>query len=73
VGEDPRNCNFQAAARSAALRQDVDVIVTGHTHLGGRFPFDGRLHLNSGSCHWGRRQILEIDTRAGVYAHRDAA
>lgn len=73
VSPDPARCPFQAAAAATARVRDADVIVTGHTHLGGRFAHGDRLVLNSGACSWGRREFLEIDTRAGVYALRTEA
>lgn len=72
VGEDPEKCSFQRAALAVARRRSFDVMVTGHTHLGGAHEHGHHLLLNSGSCHWGRRAFLEIDTRAGVYEYRAA-
>lgn len=55
------------AVREAA-RRDVDVVVTGHTHLATRNEHGSRLFLNSGSCSDGQLNFLSIDTRRGHYA-----
>lgn len=68
MGRTPEDrCTFQAEALQAAALRRADVVVTGHTHVGGCFPHGDRLVLNSGSCSWGRHAFLEIDTRASSY------
>lgn len=65
---DPRKCKFQKWAVDLARRQDVDVIVTGHTHQGVVAEHGDKMFLNSGSCAEGQYSFLSIDTRSGHYA-----
>ncbi|MFZ5478098.1 MAG: metallophosphoesterase family protein [Myxococcota bacterium] len=69
--EDAGACPFREAAARAARAQAVDVVVTGHTHVGGCHLVGDRLVLDSGSCSWGRTSFLEIDTGKGVYRLHD--
>lgn len=65
-------CAFQQRAVALARARDVDVIVTGHTHLGGRSEHGDRLVLNSGTCSWGEWSFLELDPARGHFAwHTD--
>jgi predicted phosphodiesterase len=68
---DGPNCAFQRWAVQVAENRNVDVVVTGHTHLATRAEHGARLFMNSGSCSGGLTTFLSIDTRAGAYAvHR---
>jgi predicted phosphodiesterase len=64
---EPGKCPFQRAAVKDAHRRDVDIIVTGHTHVAARAEHGNRLFLNSGSCANGVFSYLGIDTRSGDY------
>ena len=59
---------FQRAAMSWAAANEVDVVVTGHTHHGLVAPHGDRLFLNSGSCAEGRFSYLAIDTAQQRYS-----
>ena len=65
---DSTRCAFQRSWVGQAARRDVDVVVTGHTHLATRAEHGSRLFLNSGSCSEGRLSFLAMDTGAGSYA-----
>jgi predicted phosphodiesterase len=65
------SCAFQQRAVALARIRDADVIVTGHTHLGGRSDHGDRMVLNSGTCSWGEWSFVEIDTRQGHFAWHD--
>jgi predicted phosphodiesterase len=64
---DATRCSFQRAWMGRAAYRDVDVMVTGHTHLATRAEHGDRLYLNSGSCSEGQLSYLAIDTRRGNY------
>ena len=49
------------------MRRDVDIVVTGHTHIATRAEHGSRLYLNSGSCSDGNLSYLAIDTRRASY------
>lgn len=72
VSPDSTRCTFQRAWMHRAERRDVDVMVTGHTHLATRAEHGARLYLNSGSCSEGNFSYLAIDTRRGDYTVHDA-
>ncbi len=55
-------CQVQKRAVTAARAASVDLIVTGHTHLGGVFDHGDVQYLNSGTGAGGRRSCLSIDT-----------
>ena len=59
---------FQRAAMTWAAANEVDIVVTGHTHHGVVAPHGDRLFLNSGSCAEGRFSYLAMDTTAGKYS-----
>jgi len=61
-------CAFQRWAVSVAEQRQVDLIVTGHTHLAARTEHGDRLFLNSGSCSEGQLSFLALDTRRAQYA-----
>jgi UDP-2,3-diacylglucosamine pyrophosphatase LpxH len=63
---------FQRAAMGWAAANQVDVVVTGHTHHGTITPHGDRLFLNSGSCSEGRFSYLALDTKAGDYSLQSA-
>jgi predicted phosphodiesterase len=67
VSEDSSRCSFQKAWMGRAANRDVDVMVTGHTHLATRAEHGDRLYLNSGSCSEGQTNYLAIDTRLASY------
>ena len=69
---DATRCSFQRAWMGRAERRDVDVMVTGHTHLATRAEHGDRLYLNSGSCSEGQLSYLALDTRRGNYTVHDA-
>jgi UDP-2,3-diacylglucosamine pyrophosphatase LpxH len=58
---------FQRAAMGYAEAQGLDLVVTGHTHLGVVTPFGDRLFLNSGTCEAGRFSFLAMDTASSRY------
>jgi predicted phosphodiesterase len=68
VSPDSRRCSFQRAWMGRAARRDVDVMVTGHTHLAAKAEHGARLYLNSGSCSEGKLSYLALDTRRGNYS-----
>jgi predicted phosphodiesterase len=68
VSEDSTRCAFQKAWMGRAAHRDVDVLVTGHTHLAARAEHGDRLYLNSGSCSDGQMNYLAIDTRLAQYS-----
>ncbi len=59
---------FQRAAMTWAAANEVDIVVTGHTHHGVVAPHGDRMFLNSGSCAEGRFSYLAMDTTAGRYS-----
>jgi predicted phosphodiesterase len=65
---DATRCSFQRAWMGRAAHRDVDVMVTGHTHMATRAEHGNRLYLNSGSCSEGQLSYLAIDTRRGDYS-----
>ena len=67
VSEDSSRCVFQKAWMGRAADRDVDVMVTGHTHLATRAEHGDRLYLNSGSCSEGQTSFLAIDTKLASY------
>jgi predicted phosphodiesterase len=67
VSPDSERCAFQRAWMGRAERREVDVMVTGHTHLAARAEHGDRLYLNSGSCSEGNLSFLAMDTRAQSY------
>jgi UDP-2,3-diacylglucosamine pyrophosphatase LpxH len=68
---DPSTLNeagrFQRAAMGYAEAKGVDLVVTGHTHLGVVAPFGDRMFLNSGTCEGGSFSFLAMDTSARRY------
>lgn len=70
AGADAARCPFQRWAVGYAARQRADIVVTGHTHLGGTARHGARMYLNSGSCENGRFELLAMDTKADLYEHR---
>jgi predicted phosphodiesterase len=69
---DATRCSFQRAWMGRAAHRDMDVMVTGHTHLATRAEHGQRLYLNSGSCSEGKLSFLAIDTRRGNYTVHDS-
>jgi len=67
VSEDSTRCAFQKAWMGRAAHREVDVMVTGHTHLATRAEHGERLYLNSGSCSDGQTNYLALDTRLASY------
>jgi len=63
---------FQRAAMSWAAANEVDIVVTGHTHQGVVTPHGDRMFLNSGSCAEGRFSYLAMDTSTGNYSLQTA-
>jgi UDP-2,3-diacylglucosamine pyrophosphatase LpxH len=64
---DSTRCAFQREWVGQATRRDVDIVVTGHTHIAARAEHGSRLYLNSGSCSDGNLSFLAIDTRRSRY------
>lgn len=67
ISSDSTRCAFQKAWMGRAAHRDVDVMVTGHTHLAARAEHGARLFLNSGSCSEGQLSYLAMNTRRGEY------
>lgn len=67
ISPDSTRCAFQKAWMGRAAHRDVDVMVTGHTHLAARAEHGVRLYLNSGSCSEGQLSYLAMNTRRGDY------
>jgi predicted phosphodiesterase len=65
---DSTRCEFQKWAMGVASDRDVDIIVTGHTHLATRAAHGNRLFLNSGSCSEGKLSFLSLNTGCASYA-----
>lgn len=65
---DSTRCAFQREWVGQATRRDVDIVVTGHTHIAARAEHGSRLYLNSGSCSEGNLSFLAIDTRRANYS-----
>ncbi len=64
VQPEPEACPFRRWAVEEARRRSADVVVTGHSHEGGRSLHGSRWFLNSGTCSEGQTSFLSIDTRA---------
>lgn len=71
ISLDASRCSFQRAWMGRAAHRDMDVMVTGHTHLATRAEHGARLYLNSGSCSDGELSFLAIDTKRGNYTVHD--
>lgn len=67
ISKDGTQCAFQRWAMSLAAHRDVDIVVTGHTHLATSAEHGERLFLNSGTCSEGNLSFLSLDTRRGSY------
>jgi len=67
VSLDGGSCLFQRWAIDVAAHRDVDVVVTGHTHLPTSAEHGSRLFLNSGTCSDSQISFLSLDTRRGCY------
>ncbi|HET9954720.1 MAG TPA: metallophosphoesterase family protein [Polyangiaceae bacterium] len=65
---DASKCRFQRWAIDMAVSRQVDVVVTGHTHVATRAEHGSHLFLNSGTCSEGQLSFLSLDTRRGQYA-----
>jgi predicted phosphodiesterase len=50
-----------------AARREVDIVVTGHTHLPTSAEHGSRLFLNSGACSEGKFSFLSLDTHRACY------
>jgi len=66
--EDSTRCAFQREWVDQATRRDVDIVVTGHTHIAARAEHGNLLYLNSGSCSDGKLSYLAIDTKRSNYS-----
>lgn len=67
VSADGQRCTFQRWAIDVATRREVDIVVTGHTHLPTSAEHGSRLFLNSGACAEGNFSFLSLDTRRACY------
>lgn len=59
--------DFERRAMAVAKTRGADVIVTGHTHRAVKSEHAEGLYLNSGTCVAGRRELLLLDTAAGLF------
>jgi predicted phosphodiesterase len=60
-------CSVRRWALGQARTRDVDVVVTGHTHIPVREEEGTTLFLNSGTCAQGALSFLSLDTGSGDY------
>jgi len=67
LSHDGSRCEFQRWAMNLAARREVDVIVTGHTHLATIAEHGARVFVNSGTCSEGKFSFSSLDTRRGRY------
>ena len=67
VSLDCGRCSFQRWAMDVARHRNVDIVVTGHTHLPTSAEHGDRLFLNSGTCCNSQISFLSLDTRRGHY------
>ena len=72
VSLDAGRCAFQRWAMGLAAHREVDIVVTGHTHLAVRAEHGSRMFLNSGTCSEGQFSFLSLDTRRAAYAVHSA-
>lgn len=63
----PGSCTVRRWALHQAQRRQVDVVVTGHTHVPARDEAGSSLFLNSGTCARGAISFLSLDTQRGDY------
>lgn len=61
---DAERCSVQRWAMGVAEARELDIVVTGHTHLATRAHHGPKLYLNGGSCSNGQFSYLSMDTRA---------
>lgn len=54
-------------AVQSAHEKEVDIIVTGHTHVAAKSENGNKLYMNSGTCSKGRFQFLFLDTKTQEY------
>lgn len=52
-----------------AQKYNADIILNGHSHLGGVSEHNGKLYMNSGTCTGGLFSFLSLDTAAGDYRY----
>lgn len=67
VSLDGDRCEFQRWAVGVAQHREVDIVVTGHTHIPTSAEHGPRLFLNSGTCSDSKISFLSLDTRRGCY------
>lgn len=72
VRPDPASCPFRQWAVAEARRRSADIVVTGHSHDGGRSLHGPHLYLNSGACIDGRASFLSLDTRENRFEYHPA-
>ncbi len=65
--ERPEDCHVRRWAQSQTMARDVDIVITGHTHVAAKSELEGRLFLNSGTCSNGAISFLALDTRRHRY------
>ncbi len=61
------NCLVRRWALSQAESREIDIVVTGHTHVPVRDEAGSSLFLNSGTCAEGGISFLSLDTKLGDY------
>lgn len=54
--------------KKSAIPNNVDIVITGHTHISGKSEMDSRLYLNSGTCSEGQFSFLSLDTQNNLYS-----
>ncbi len=62
-----KDCRVRKWALLQAEARDVDVVVTGHTHVPVCDESGRHLFLNSGTCSLGGTSFLSLDTKRGEY------
>lgn len=67
VEVDASKCTFQRWAGDLAREREVDVVVTGHTHVAATTEHPDHIFVNGGSCAGGRYSFAALDTKSGGF------
>lgn len=67
ASQDATQCKFQRTAIEAARLESIDIVITGHTHIGHCHDHGDISFMNSGACNWGRYSFLAMDTSTDQY------